>query len=176
MEGLELALKDLARSPRRKRHTITEIPGKRERAERKEIAASWGNSCPYSKHKPAGTGVVNASTGITSFNCWLDYTPRRILLSTHERTNIALRKYPAVNRGLNRRSRMAGHPTIRPSLTMSAPVKLFLKTLLSFHLKEFFSFVFFCFLSSLHRRPRLARNLAVGFSPTQPSLRSKLRP
>jgi|ERR1700686_3447019 len=66
--------------------------------------------------------------------------------------------------------------TIRPSLTMSAPVKLFLKTLLSFHLKEFFSFVFFCFLSSLHRRPRLARNLAVGFSPTQPSLRSKLRP
>jgi hypothetical protein len=44
------------------------------------------------------------------------------------------------------------------------PVKLFLNTLLSFHLKEVFSFVFF--LSSLHRRPRLARNLAVGFSPT----------
>ena len=56
------------------------------------------------------------------------------------------------------------------------PVKLFLKTLLSFHLKEFFSFVFFRFLSSLHRRPRLVRNLSVGFSPTQPSLRSKLRP
>src|SRR5580658_8599801 len=59
---------------------------------------------------------------------------------------------------------------------MSTPVKLFLKTLLSFHLKEFFSFVFFRFLSSLHRRPRLVRNLSVGFSPTQPSLRSKLRP
>jgi len=28
------------------------------------------------------------------------------------------------------------------------PVKLFLNTLLSFHLKEFFSFVFFCFLFS----------------------------
>ena len=26
--------------------------------------------------------MVNASTGITNFNCWLDYTPRRILLST----------------------------------------------------------------------------------------------
>jgi hypothetical protein len=35
------------------------------------------------------------------------------------------------------------------------PVKLFLNTLLSFHLKEFFSFVVFLFLSSLHRRPRL---------------------
>src|SRR6266853_648703 len=44
------------------------------------------------------------------------------------------------------------------------PVKHFLSTLLSFHLKEFFSFVFFCFLSSLHRRPRLACNLSVGFS------------
>jgi uncharacterized protein YbjT (DUF2867 family) len=46
------------------------------------------------------------------------------------------------------------------------PVKLFLKTLLSFHLKEFFSFAFFLFPSSLHRRPRLVCNLAVGFSPT----------
>jgi hypothetical protein len=46
------------------------------------------------------------------------------------------------------------------------PVKLFLNTLLSFHLKEVFSFVFFLFLFSRHRRPRLARNLAVGFSPT----------
>jgi hypothetical protein len=34
------------------------------------------------------------------------------------------------------------------------PVKLFLNTLLSFHLKEFFSLVFFRFLSSLHRRPK----------------------
>src|ERR1700681_1199888 len=59
------------------------------------------------------------------------------------------------------------------AITMSAPVKLFLKTLLSFYLKEFFSFVFFRFLSSLHRRPRLVCNLSVGFSPTQPSLRSK---
>ena len=41
-----------------------------------------------------------------------------------------------------------------------------LKTLLSFHLKEFFSFVFFRFLFFLHRRPRLVRNLSVGFSPT----------
>jgi hypothetical protein len=55
----------------------------------------------------------------------------------------------------------------RPSLTMATPVKLFLKTLLSFHLKEFFSFVFFRFLSSLHRRPRLVCNLSVGFSPTR---------
>ena len=46
------------------------------------------------------------------------------------------------------------------------PVKLFLKTLLSFHLKEFFSFVVFRFLFFLHRRPRLVRNLLVGFSPT----------
>jgi hypothetical protein len=51
-----------------------------------------------------------------------------------------------------------------------------LKTLLSFHLKEFFSFAFSRFLSSLHRRPRLVCNLAVGFSPTQTSLRSKRRP
>src|ERR1700688_1820487 len=69
MERLELALKNFARSARRKRYTITEMPGKRGRAERKEIAASWGNSCPYSKLKPAGTGVVIASTGITSFSC-----------------------------------------------------------------------------------------------------------
>jgi hypothetical protein len=41
------------------------------------------------------------------------------------------------------------------------------------HLVEFFSFVF---LSSLHRRPRLVCNLAIGFSPTQTSLRSQLRP
>jgi hypothetical protein len=27
--------------------------------------------------------VVNASTGVTNLNCWLDYTPRGILLSTH---------------------------------------------------------------------------------------------
>jgi hypothetical protein len=46
------------------------------------------------------------------------------------------------------------------------PGKHFLKTLLSFHLKEFFSFVFFRFFFSLHRRPRLVCNLAVGFSPT----------
>jgi hypothetical protein len=48
-----------------------------------------------------------------------------------------------------------------------------LKTPLSFHL---FSFVVFRFLFLLHRRPRLVRNLAGRFSPTQPSLRSKLRP
>jgi hypothetical protein len=46
------------------------------------------------------------------------------------------------------------------------PVKHFLKTLLSFHLKEFFSFVFFVFFFSLHRRPRLVCNLSAGFSPT----------
>src|SRR6266550_2756265 len=33
-----------------------------------------------------------------------------------------------------------------------------MSALLSFHLKEFFSFVFFLVLSSLHRRPRLVRN------------------
>ena len=54
----------------------------------------------------------------------------------------------------------------RTSLTMPTPVKLFSKTLLSFYLKDVFSFVFFRFLSSLHRRPRLVCNLAVGFSPT----------
>ena len=27
--------------------------------------------------------MVNASTGVTNLNCWLDYTPRGILLSTH---------------------------------------------------------------------------------------------
>src|SRR5438874_5629357 len=52
------------------------------------------------------------------------------------------------------------------------PVKLFLSTLL-FSLKRVF---LFRFLSALHRRPRLVRNLAGGFSPTQTSLRSKLRP
>jgi len=46
------------------------------------------------------------------------------------------------------------------------PVKHFLSALLSFHLKEFFSFVFFLVCSSLRRRPRLACNLSVGFSPT----------
>ncbi len=45
------------------------------------------------------------------------------------------------------------------------PVKHFLSALLSFHLKEFFSFVFFLVCSSLRRRPRLACNLSVGFSP-----------
>jgi hypothetical protein len=42
--------------------------------------------------------------------------------------------------------------------------------------KRVFLFRFFLVLSSLHRRPRLVRNLAVGFSPTQTSHRSKLRP
>src|SRR5450755_549655 len=46
------------------------------------------------------------------------------------------------------------------------PVKHFLKTLLSFHLKELFSFVFFVFFFFLHRRPRLVCNLSAGFSPT----------
>jgi Phage integrase family len=50
-----------------------------------------------------------------------------------------------------------------------------LRTLLSFHLKEFFSFVFFLVLSSLHRRPRLVCNLSGVFSSSQTSLRSKLR-
>src|SRR5258708_20960722 len=55
------------------------------------------------------------------------------------------------------------------------PVKYFLSKLLSFHLKEFFSFVFFRVHSSRHRRPKLALNLSVGFSPTHTSLRSILR-
>src|SRR6267378_6873888 len=32
------------------------------------------------------------------------------------------------------------------------------------------------YLRPLHRRPRLVRNLSIGFSPTQTSLRSVLRP
>jgi hypothetical protein len=36
--------------------------------------------------------------------------------------------------------------------------------------------VFLIFSDPLHRRPRLVRNLSVSFSPTQTSLRSKLRP
>src|SRR6202008_5097441 len=36
--------------------------------------------------------------------------------------------------------------------------------------------VLFVFFGPLHRRPRLVCNLSGVFSPTQPSLRSKLRP
>src|SRR5467141_1138265 len=71
------------------------------------------------------------------------------------------------------KSRLVRKPDISNNVL---PVKPFLSALLSFHLKEFFSFVFFLVLSSLHRRPRLVRNLSGGFSPTQTSLRSKLRP
>src|SRR6202166_3006995 len=66
-----------------------------------------------------------------------------------------------------------GLPEISNSV---GPVKYFLSRLLSFHLKEFFSFVFFRVHSSRHRRPKLARNHSVGFSPTHTSLRSILRP
>ena len=44
------------------------------------------------------------------------------------------------------------------------PFKTFLNTLLSFRLKEVFSFVLCRFF--LQRRPRLVCNLPVGFSPT----------
>jgi len=47
------------------------------------------------------------------------------------------------------------------------PGKHFLSRPLSFYLKEFFSFVFFLVLSSLHRRPRLVCNLSSGFSPLE---------
>ncbi len=67
---------------------------------------------------------------------------------------------------LTRPASVPGKSDYRTSLTMPTPVKLFLNTLLSFHLKDLFSFVFFRFLFFLHRRPRLVRNLAVGFSPT----------
>jgi hypothetical protein len=61
---------------------------------------------------------------------------------------------------------MAGSVGLPDISNNVGPVKHFLKTLLSFRLKEFFSFVLFCFLLSLHRRPRLACNLSAGFSPT----------
>ncbi len=76
-------------------------------------------------------------------------------------------------------SRLRGSQSLtrKPDISNNVgSVKLFLKTLLSFHLKEFFSFVLFRFLFFLHQRPRLVSNLAVGFSPTYTSLRSELRP
>jgi hypothetical protein len=45
-------------------------------------------------------------------------------------------------------------------------VKPFFERTSFFSPKRVFLFRFFLVLSSLHRRPRLARNLAVGFSPT----------
>src|ERR1700731_619016 len=70
-------------------------------------------------------------------------------------------------------SRGVGLPDISNNV---GHVKPFLSSLLSFYLKEFFSFVFLLALSSLYRRPRRVCNLSGGFSPTQTSLRSKLRP
>jgi len=63
----------------------------------------------------------------------------------------------------NPKSRLVALPDISNNV---GPVKLFFNTLLSFHLKEFFSFVLFGFLFFLHRRPRLVRNLSIDFSPT----------
>jgi len=60
----------------------------------------------------------------------------------------------------------------RRAATSKRGNRLFLST----PLRSLLRVVFLVFLWPLHQRPRLARNLSVGFSPTQPSLRSKLRP
>jgi hypothetical protein len=50
------------------------------------------------------------------------------------------------------------------------------KSFLSAPLRSLRRVVFVALCCPLHRRPRLARNLSVSFSPTQTSLRSVLRP
>ncbi|SRR6266404_4203055 len=74
---------------------------------------------------------------------------------------------------LNKCLRAASHFSLSNNV---GPCQALFKDTSFFSPKRVFSFVFFRFLSSLHRRPRLVCNLSVGFSPTQPSLRSKLRP